>query len=326
MINLSSLPGEAQFNQHYHCDFVEMLALVSNADTVSVSDVISRYLGADILEDQEAFIGQEEVTQGDSGYSTKQDKLESRVYGLFSILISRQQEFGDIYPFLIENDKIKLRDDLSHKNSAYLLMLLSSSLRYIKRDYHSYLTTDFEEISLRAIKKYLSPISETHRFGKSRDANERYVGHIKDKIDLFAQDIGLETRYKDHFFSDKDYGDGGLDIVAWSPFFNDPCKQSIQVYLGQCATGKDWLCKQYEPLKIKNSISGLDNPVVMMFMPYDGRNEDRSLNEEARITTSLLFDRFRLLALLEDELDFVSELRSYVEVVCKAVVFEEAIV
>ena len=85
-------------------------------------------------------------------------------------------------------------------------------------------------------------------------------------------------------------------------------------------------CQQHEPLKIQNSINGLDHAINTLFIPYDARNIDRSYNEEAEIKTHLLFDRFRLLSLLKDDFSFIDHLASLSEVVLKAIEFEEDIV
>jgi len=100
----------------------------------------------------------------------------------------------------------------------------------------------------------------------------------------------------------------------------------IQIFLAQCATGKNWLSKQDEPVKIQNSIVGLDNAVNTLFIPYDARNINRDYSEEAKIRTHLIFDRFRLIFLLKDDFEFIDRLNSLNDIVLKAVEFEEDIV
>ena len=136
----------------------------------------------------------------------------------------------------------------------------------------------------------------------------------------------FNTCYTDDFFSNHDNGDYGLDVVAWIPFYADSNKRHIPIFLAQCATGKNWLEKQDEPLKIQNSIVGLGNAVNTLFIPYDARNIDRTYNEKAKIRTHLLFDRCRLIFLLKGDVSFLKHLASFSKVVLKAIEFEEDIV
>ena len=43
LVKLSTPPSLAYFNQHYFCDYIEILALAANADVVSLSDVMERF-------------------------------------------------------------------------------------------------------------------------------------------------------------------------------------------------------------------------------------------------------------------------------------------
>ena len=113
--------------------------------------------------------------------------------------------------------------------------------------------------------------------------------------------------------------------MAWSPICGDLHLKNIQIYLGQCATGKDWLKKQSEPEKIMNAIHGIHRSIVTLFVPYDCRNSDRSFNEKAKITTSLMFDRCRMVSILSDNTQVFSRLASR-QLVLDAVQYQEDIV
>lgn len=311
LVKLSTPPNLPYFNQHYFCDYIEILALAANTDVVSLADVIERF---DI------------DTAGSDENNEQQDVWESKVAGWFAILEVRNQEYVGFYPFEIQGDSIHLKEPLNNQQHLYLFLLLSSNLAYINRAFRALLTTDFESVSLTAFIKYLPKQAEVHKFGKSGVANNRYTGAIKVKIDLLARDLQLNTCYKNHFFAAQNNGDYGLDVVAWVPFYADSQQLYLPVFLAQCATGKNWLEKQHEPLKIQNSIYGLDHAINTLFIPYDARNIDRTFNEEAEIKTQLLFDRLRLIFLLKDDLSFVKRLSSFNKVVLKAVEFEEDIV
>jgi len=311
LIKLSTPPSLSYFNQHYFCDYIEMLALAANADVVSLTDVIERF---DI------------ESSGSNENNSTQDTWESRVSGWFAILEVRVDEYADFYPFKVDGHSIRLKSRLNNQQHLYLFLLLSSNLTYINRAFRAILTTDFESISVTALSQYLPQQAKVHKFGKSGTANNRYTGAITVKIDLFAEDLTLNTCYTDDFFSDHDNGDYGLDVVAWIPFYVDSNKRHIPIFLAQCATGKNWLEKQDEPLKIQNSIVGLGHAINTLFIPYDARNIDRTYNEQAKIRTHLLFDRCRLISLLKDDFSFIDHLDSLSDVVLKAIEFEEDIV
>lgn len=316
MLELSSTPVQPFFETHYFCDYVELLALAANTDDISSSDVIDRF-----YDDRS-----EGFDQGGADHSKMSDRWEGRVMDWFIILESRESTFKEHYPFSITSrNLISLKENLTHKQRLYLFFLLSSNLGFLPTEKRSDLTTDFETISTKALKAYLPSFSKSHTFGKSASTNSRYIGSIEDKIRKFAKDIDQEADFEDDFFADNDSGDYGLDVVAWTPLPNDPNLNRIQIFLGQCATGKNWLDKQHEPKKVINAIRNLHHSIIMLFIPYDCRNSDRSFNNKARLITQLLFDRARLISLLQGETDHLPQLASN-QIVLDAIDYEEALV
>lgn len=310
---ISRTPDSSYFNAHYFCDYIELLALINNTDIISTSNVYDRF-----LEDEKI----NEV--GEEGSSEADEAWESRIDEWFTLLEVRQNEFGNLYPFLINKNTIKLLASLDDSNNTYIFLLLNSMRRYISDK--NLLTTDFERISHLVLKNYLPDFAQTFQFGKSNISYDRYTGHITNKIDILAQDLKCQTTYKPHFFSSSNNGDGGLDIVAWVPFTNDLNQCNIQVYLGQCATGKDWLDKQDDTHKFPNKYIKFDGFVnYIMFIPYDGRNLKRKFFEEAKMDNYLFFDRFRLLKMIDDY-SFIKTLPSFATIVQKVIDYEEDII
>jgi hypothetical protein len=41
--NIDSVPRESYHKEHYHCDYIEILALINNKDIISISDICDRY-------------------------------------------------------------------------------------------------------------------------------------------------------------------------------------------------------------------------------------------------------------------------------------------
>lgn len=314
---IDNVPSSHRYS-HISCDYIELLALVNNSDILSIEDIRDRF-----FEDEEIHIPKNESDENlGSMVAETDEKWTNQILGWFNSLEIRQNLYRDFYPFFISTDTIKLKEELSNKHKLYLFLLLNSNLKYIEET--SKLTSDFEELSLIAFTKYLPSSAKVYRFGKSLTAN-RYTGHITNKIDKLAEDLKFSTKYKSRFFAENDNGDGGLDIVSWIPFNNDENQNNIQVFLGQCATGKEWNKKQWEPCKMANYIDFQSNPQNVIFIPYDGRDIDREFEEEGRMLKNIYFDRIRLLYLLESEETLLNTLNS-MDIVNNAIEFEEDIV
>ncbi|MAX86741.1 MULTISPECIES: hypothetical protein [Thalassolituus] len=289
---LIQFPGESKINAHYFCDFIEILALDASGDVVSVTDVVNK-----ILEDDDLAIDSD-IEQGTSEYSSKIDRLSSEVESWFSLLAERSLLFGKNYPYTISDQSIRLRCTLSRDKLIYLFFLLASNLNFIESGKRKFLTTGFENLCCIAFKRYLPVISQVFVFGKSSATDSRYTGSKNEKIKKLASDLGLDYVEGKGEFSPKDHGDHGADIVAWTPFHSDVSKDRMDIYLGQCATGKKWLAKQSEVNKLNNKIHGIDRARSVLFIPYDIRNYSGFLFHGHELTVDLLVDRYRLCKLL----------------------------
>lgn len=289
---LVQFPGESKIHSHYFCDFIEILALDARGDVVSVADVVNK-----ILEDDDLDIDSD-IDQGTIEYSNKMDRLNSEVESWFSLLSERSALFGKNYPYQVSSLSIKLKCTLSREKLVYLFFLLASNLNFIELSKRKFLTAGFENLCCIAFKKYLPVISQVFVFGKSSAADSRYTGSKNEKVKKLASDVGLVYVEGKAEFSSRDYGDHGADIVAWTPFHSDVSKDRLDIYLGQCATGKKWLAKQSEVNKLNNKIHGIDRARSVLFIPYDIRNYSGFLFHGNELTVDLLVDRYRLCKLL----------------------------
>ena len=306
-------PDYSYENAHYFCDYVELLVLVSNSDFISSDDIYNIFLDDNKIKEA-----------GSNGASKINDNWISRIDKWFLLLSMREKKFNDLYPFILEGNKISLNINLDNKRITYIFFLLSSTRKYIKDG--NLLTTDFERISYEVLINYLPHFAQTFQFGKSNISYSKYTGHITKKIDTLAKDLKCETKYKPHFFASTNTGDGGLDIVAWIPFENDSNYGNIQVYLGQCATGKDWLDKQDDTQKFPHKYITFDGHInYIMFIPYDGRDINNEITEEGSMGNYLFFDRFRLLKMITDY-SLIETLPSFSKVVQKIITYEEDII
>ena len=201
-----------------------------------------------------------------------------------------------------------LGDSIEDIQKLYIFFLMCSCNTKVVRD-GNILESDFEHISTLVLKAFLPSHAQVYHFGKSSYADDRYTGHLTNKLDQLASDVKCQTAYVEEDFADQDTGDGGLDVVAWVPFPGDNDNfMNIQVYLGQCAIGKDWVGKQTDVEKMKNNIHFPLGTVSVMFVPHDLRKEN-NLFKGNRICTHIMFDRFRLMGLVDTET--LTEMRGF---------------
>ncbi len=309
--NISIPPSQSFCKEHYFCDYIEILALINNQDIISISDVYDRF--KESLDTDTS----EQNTQDNENFP---DKWMARIQEWFDNIATRAIVFNDFYPFIVKHNNIQLKSNLTKYHKAYILLLLSSSQEYIKKT--ATLTSDFEKLSLIALKNYLPKTAESYIFGKQSD---RYIGTLQNKFTKLAQDLKSSISNNSKFNSNNT-GDGGLDLVSWIPFLNDTNYNNIQIFLAQCATGKNWISKQDETNKITNIFHLKAQINHMFFMPYDCRDTDRGFSEEYDIFNGLFFDRIRILYLLTKSIDETMKLISIDQIVNSAIRYEEEIV
>lgn len=311
---LGTTPTISFRKSHYFCDYVELVALCNSSDPVSVVDIYDR------------FYDDERINGIGTDYGAESnDKWMKRIQCWFDEILVRFNSYGTAYPFVLENGSIRIKEVLGDKCYMYLSLLLSSSLSYINNT--SILTSAFEEITVEAMKTYLFNRAKVYHFGKSSFTGSRYSGSLKNKIEKLAVDIKRSIICDDKVFQKHDTGDGGADVVAWLPFENDHNIERIQLFLVQSATGKNWDTKQDSVTRLKNFINIPENAQNVLFVPYDFRDTDRDFNETTAITAALIFDRQRILNLIDAGGIWQSTLgQSLREAVDVAIAYEEDIV
>ncbi len=295
---LDTLPGDRKASSYYFSDYIELHTLVSIDNRISLSDVL-KIINTNV-----------DLNLGDSERSSTHNKWEERVKNWFGILEERMNSFGDVYPFEVESDfKIKAKKPFDEKHYTYIFLLLSANKKYLM-EHQNQITTDFEVLSKEAFRQYLPSYAETYLFGKSMVDLDRYTGHITNKINLLAKDLDLKPIYDKHYFTRQDTGDGGIDIVAWTPLENDINKRYIQIYLVQCSTGEDWKGKQDDCDKFLDYIHFHKIPEKVMFVPKAFRNQDGTFNEEKVMRNLIFFDRLRIIKLLKNDFSIINSLET----------------
>lgn len=274
--------------QYLYADYFELVSLFNSGSLITVGEMLDRLSDEGIL-DQSKDV---------SNQAQQNDDEEFFVRSIFEILNQRQELFGNEYPFKYSKESITIIEELSQQQKTYLFLLLSSNLNLFP-DFQSNLTSEFELLSLEALKNYLPTFAKTISFGKNTD----FKGYTYDKIQQLAQTMNLEP---DEFYlntiSKKGTQDLGLDIAGWIPFI-DNVGNYVSIF-GQCACGKNWTSKLNETRRYNNLLrvyhSNIKNSI---FIPYALINSNNnSFFEHHEFGTDILvFERKRVLSLIQNE-------------------------
>lgn len=311
---LEKTPGCARDKSHHYCDYIELLALCGDVDGVSNSDIYARFYN-------DGRIGSIGTDHG----AESNESWVSEINQWFEELRTRTLAYDDKYPFEFDNQRFALKANLNSEQYVYLGLLLCSSLKYIEGS--SILSSAFELASLYTMKKYLPEMAQVHVFGVSSRSEGRYSGSLETKVRKLSDDTNYPVSSRPNIFRTLDNGDGGVDIISWLPFENDRNLDKKLLFVGQSASTMSWANKQHSVDRLNAYLDIEHKSLSTLYVPYDMRDSDRNITEWTLITIDILFDRHRMLELLDPEELFSGELgQSFKALIESAIVFEEDIV
>lgn len=184
--------------------------------------------------------------------------------------------------------------------SLYLFLLYCSVLRYVPTgEARTSLTARFEALCLDVMRAIMPSQAEVHLFGKNSElANGRYYGRLARKLEILVGDLGETAHFNTHDFGPRDFGDNGLDIVAWIPMGD--ALNGRPVVFGQCACTPQWVVKQHSSsgAAFNEVMTQMVDPTNMCFIPFDFRGADGGWYKRPSIHRSVVVDRRRMLRLL----------------------------
>lgn len=300
-------PKIPKYIEHVYADYVELNALFLKEEVTiaDISDKLQDVKDFNILETEELDAIEKNLTEVASLEAERNDIIAERFYSIFDICRDRQNLYtDDEYPFIVSENQIKLKKDLSDKQKTYILLLLCSNLNYFDLIKHE-LTTDFELLSYYALKSYLPAKAIVRSFGK----NSNYTGNAKTKIKSLAKEIGIKlNENKFSCISPRNVQERGCDLVAWIPFTDKI--PNIFIIISQCACGKNWDQKQFDTEFFKGYFYFEKSPIHIMFVPCAITNTGEKFYQHDRILDHLFFDRKRIIEQFE-EIVFFNELKSF---------------
>ena len=344
--NLDSPPRDTKAADPYiWADYIELLCLTNIDKRISKSDVLRRVwksedLGdveearsSDLIDDSNLLPDEFDDSGGDLEFyfgevddilTTPLDKpfdrdavSERQVNIWFEHLEYRVGVFGEFYPFEFDRGALQCKENLNSepKCKLYIFLLLSSSLKYFRKQKEHNFTSRFEIVSMIALKSCLPK-------------RGIYNGSIWQKIKTLAQEIGekLAPHCTEDTFDPRDTGDGGLDLAGWVPLGDDAHGRLL--LLGQCGCGKKWEEKRLE--------AHVDNwggyiyftaaPNNLVFTPYCFRSADGGWHKHQTAYQTILIDRLRLIRLLQNKLNILDRIHPYTELVDEIIAYSEPLI
>ena len=320
--NLRSNPSHPKYKYHLWADYVELLCLANIDNEISKADLVDRLAErqADLKEgDIDDIVEIEELEKEDNQIATKRaskaDVWNERIENWFRLIEHRISLYGDYYPFILDDNTLKLKfQKLDNRQSIYTYLLFCSNLYLFDAPDRLLLANNFELLCLQVLKNLLPSNAIVELFGKNPLNNGVYSGSLWNKIQMLAENINEKV----HDLLDRaDYppqntGDDGLDLVGFVP--SGDLLPSMLIFFGQCAcTPEEWVSKQnssaHNAWKNKISITTEINNIV--FIPFCFRTANGTWVNIGDIHNSLLIDRKRLIFYLRGDFTSFEDLPSY---------------
>ncbi|WP_130854977.1 hypothetical protein [Olivibacter jilunii] len=294
-------PNFQKKDNHHWADYLELLCVFNIDKMLSQNDFIDRLSNRRDREDTDDFKKHRAAIEINQNNSI----LAEDVY---SLIAYRVEVFKGYYPFYLSDDNkvIYFKEDISDRSKIYILMLFCSCLGAFSK-YNSIFTSSFEQLSLLVLKAVLPAGAEVHLFGSS---NIESVGEESKKNELFweklttlAEHLREQVLIKREDLSEKNRGDGGLDIYGLSRLGDK--NKHFPIYFCQCACTPEWVNKQHSSkFDSWNEFITLSTyPLNVVFIPYSFRRANGNWHEEYKIKKSVVFDRQRMLHHLHEEIE-----------------------
>lgn len=319
--NLRSNPSYSKYKSYHWADYIELLCLANIDNEISKADLIDRLseraadLGEGDIDEIEEMEGLEkEGNQMATKRSSKADIWDERIEDLFRLIEHRISIYGDYYPFILEQNTLRLKvEQLENPQLTYSYLLFCSNLYLFDKGDQLELANNFELLCLQVLKNILPTNAIVELFGKNPSNKEGYVGPLWNKINLLAKALNeqIHPLLPQENYPPQNTGDDGLDLVGYIP--SGDSLPSKLAFFGQCACTTDWVSKQhsssYDAWKTKITITTSTNNLI--FMPFCFRAASGNWASIGDIHNSLLIDRKRIIFYLRENFKSFEDLPSY---------------
>lgn len=213
--------------------------------------------------------------------------------GVAAEIRRRRHEGSNSYPFTADDaGGVTFVGNSTHIVYAFLLLISISPL-FRREARHAQVDRPFDLIVLAAIRNYFGGPLRCRALRFAAPASDGRPTQFADAIRWLAAQLGHQVG-KGHLRSH--LGDGGADVVAWLPFADN--RQGFLISLTQCTVQIDWKNKGHDidVGRWRGYIDLADDPITALAIPFAiPLGYERW--DEVRRTTTLVFDRFRIVAL-----------------------------
>lgn len=306
---------------HMHADFAEILCLVNPDRVLTSADLADRLNERrDVGEEYEEadWLGglTEEASQPviDASFlATEQSQLE--LDAILEQLSARSGLLKTSYPFRLKIEgssfRLERKRTLRPVHRLYIFLLVASDItRVPKTFYQGAVTSGFERLSLRMMKRLLPVEAEVHHFGTAAERGSRfYGGHISEKIGRLARELRARNSLARESVPSTASGDGGIDLVAWLPM-GDSSDGLLTLIGGATCSYKNWHKKLLDTgyARLKNKIDLRVPHVNVCFVPFFIRSANGAWHLESELADAILIDRLRLVLNLGSAQDVLSDI------------------
>lgn len=286
---------------HLWADYMELRAMTSSDGFFSrgfLFDTFDQSSDIDVnLEEEEE---EEEEQQDDEGegLSTdsaveKQDAAFERRWQAISVALgSRHKRMKNAWPFELVEDRLYLRNDPTNNlHQLYLMLLLSSTLRYVNRKRMQEIADNLEAIGAKVFGALMPSHWKVESFGKNSTISQ---GTKQQKLTKLADQLRAVATFRDTQIKPGDSGDAGLDLVAWHVFGDSLGQMPIAFAQCGCST-TDVEHKQFEATPASfNRWMVPDHPAAAYYIaPLDYRSNNGDW--ERRPAQVIFVDRARII-------------------------------
>lgn len=289
---------------HLFADLAELITLInySGRHDLNKNDLMSFQNQTNISFDE---IDQEDSEAENEGSDAERnDRQERQIEDVWTQLEHRSAFLGDLYPFVVEGDFIRLKEPLSNIQRIYTFLLACSRLRSFSQAQRGIVQEWAKRFAI--VSKYtttaLLPEHATVRiFDANSDDRRTYYGtDLRDALVKLGQDLAVAYINEDECSKAGSSGDAGFDIIATVEF--EDSLSSNYAILGQCgAQEREWPKKTLEAssIKLRTYFQLYYEATTLMFTPVFYRNSDGEWVSNSPNAGVIVIDRARILQLLE---------------------------
>lgn len=218
---------------------------LANLDTLRCNDDIAdwmelhAFINGETLYSEVESVFEDNRDENESDIAYDAANIENDVNPIYNILAKRDMGLGDLYPFILDTDEIKIKENLEIDSYIYLFCLLISHLRNegLLSTQAALLTNTvrdlFQVVATDAAVGEVNPNGHAYCSGFPRPEHACFLAMLRTVYSRIGSGI-ICAQLPQH---ERYVKDGGIDIIAWSTYQTGGVNHYL---LGQVASGDNW--------------------------------------------------------------------------------------